>query len=549
MSGCAAPSVTEVTLDDIKKLLDGAKDRPLDATERERIWDLAVSYFAVLSEIQDKKATIKSLRDLVFGASTETKATVLGEAAGTPAPADGQEAASSPTTAEPVKPKPKPKPKGHGRKASREYTGANRVSVPHELLRPGDQCPRCGGTLYGPKKPAVILRIIACAPFTATVYEKERLRCGDCQEIFVASSPPGVGEERYDASVPAMLGNLRFGSGLPMTRIAALQESVGVPLPVSTQWELLLEAAGRLRPLLEALVRLAAQAVLFYNDDTPMRILSYIKELNARRARGEKPERTGIFTSGIVAELSDGRLIVLYYTGLHHAGENLAQVLMARSAELDAPMQMCDALDRNLPEPLKTILGNCLVHARRLFVKVNESFPAEVRHVIEELALVYQNEARAKSEGMSQKERLLLHQEASKPVMDRLKTWMDEQIAQKKTEPNSVLGNAIEYSRKRWDRLTLFLRQEGAPLDNNLVERMLKRAILHRKNSLFYKTQNGAMVGDLFMSLIATAKQAKVDPFNYLTELLRHPKEIAASPSDWFPWNYRQTLERARPAT
>jgi hypothetical protein len=334
-----------------------------------------------------------------------------------------------------------------------------------------------------------------------------------------------------------------------MYRIANLQESTGVPLAVSTQWDLLLEAAGRLRPVLDALVRLAAQAELFYNDDTPMKILSFLADLKKRRARGEKPERTGIYTTGIVAALRDGPMVVLYYTGLHHAGENLAHVLMDRSAELDAPMQMSDALSHNLPEPLKTIWGNCLTHARRQFVKVNERFPEEVRHVVEELAIVYTNDARTTSEGMSPQERLRYHQEESQPVMDRLKAWMDAQIAEKKTEPNSGLGRAIKYCQKRWDRLTLFLRQAGAPLDSNLVERMLKRAILHRKNSLFYKTENGAMVGDLFMSLIATAKQAKVDPFEYLKALLSHPGEVAASPADWLPWNYRETLARDRTKT
>ncbi len=84
-------------------------------------------------------------------------------------------------------------------------------------------------------------------------------------------------------------------------------------------------------------------------------------------------------------------------------------------------------------------------------------------------------------------------------------------------------------------------------MDNNLTERMLKKAILHRKNSLFYKTANGAAVGDLYMALIATAKLAKAEPFDYLNELQRHAGEVAANPAEWMPWNYRETL--GRPAT
>ena len=111
-------------------------------------------------------------------------------------------------------------------------------------------------------------------------------------------------------------------------------------------------------------------------------------------------------------------------------------------------------------------------------------------------------------------------------------------------EPNSGLGQAISYLLKHWEKLTLFLRVAGAPIDNNLVERALKKAILHRKNSLFYKTRNGARMGDLFMSLIHTCELNGVNPFDYLTELQRHAEELKRSPSEWMPWNYRETLAR-----
>jgi hypothetical protein len=77
----------------------------------------------------------------------------------------------------------------------------------------------------------------------------------------------------------------------------------------------------------------------------------------------------------------------------------------------------------------------------------------------------------------------------------------------------------------------------------------LKKAILHRKNSLFYKTLNGARVGDLFMSLIHTCELNGANPFDYLTELQKHSGELTRNPAEWMPWNYRETLARlARPA-
>jgi transposase len=106
------------------------------------------------------------------------------------------------------------------------------------------------------------------------------------------------------------------------------------------------------------------------------------------------------------------------------------------------------------------------------------------------------------------------------------------------------LGKAITYLLRHWKGLTLFLREARAPLDNNLVERALKRAVLHRKNALFYRTLNGAQVGDLFMSLIHAAELCGANSFDYLTELQRHAPEPAANPGGVMPWNYREAIER-----
>ena len=106
--------------------------------------------------------------------------------------------------------------------------------------------------------------------------------------------------------------------------------------------------------------------------------------------------------------------------------------------------------------------------------------------------------------------------------MEELHAWLTRQFEERLVEPNSSLGGAIAYMLKHWEKLTLFLRVPGAPLDNNICERALKKAILHRKNALFYKTANGAHVGDLFMSLIHTCELCGANPFDYLTELERH---------------------------
>lgn len=159
--------------------------------------------------------------------------------------------------------------------------------------------------------------------------------------------------------------------------------------------------------------------------------------------------------------------------------------------------------------------------------------------MVESLAEIYRVEAQAQAAGLSPQERLVAHQTYSQPVMDQLYTWLTEQIETKQVEPNSTLGEAIAYMRKRWTELTQFLRMAGAPLDNNACERILKMSILHRKNSLFYRTQRGADVGDLFMSLIQTCRAAAVNPFDYLLAVVRNASAVKAHPGHWLPWNYK----------
>ena len=159
------------------------------------------------------------------------------------------------------------------------------------------------------------------------------------------------------------------------------------------------------------------------------------------------------------------------------------------------------------------------------------------------LGEVYRYDAEVRDGALTAVERLRFHQEHSGPVMEKLHGWLEAQFAERKAEPNSGLGKAITYLLRHWKALTTFLREAGAPLDN-LCERALKRAILQRKDALFYRTLHGAEVGDLFMTLIHTCQLCGANSFEYLTELQHHARDLTANPAEWMPWNYRQTPER-----
>jgi hypothetical protein len=371
----------------------------------------------------------------------------------------------------------------------------------------------------------------------------QKLRCNLCGEIFIADTPADIGDEKYDAASAAMIALLKYGSGMPFYRLEQLQGSCGVPLPASTQWEIVEQMANGFYPVYYELNRQAAQGDVVYNDDTTMKILALMQNNNAQN----QSERKGIFTTGIVSTLNDQK-IALFYTGRKHAGENLADLLQQRQSDRSPPIQMCDALSRNTSEVFKSILANCLAHGRRKFVEVALNFPEQCRYVIETLAKVYNHDEIAKEQNMTADERLHFHQSKSGPLMDDLKTWLNDQLDQKKVEPNCGLGQAISYMLNHWKPLTLFLRVPKAPLDNNICERALKKAILHRKNSMFYKTENGARVGDLFMSLIHTCNLAGVNPFDYLTALQQHASELSQRPGRWMPWNYTAASSQIEPS-
>jgi len=489
----------------------------------------------VTAQLQAKDASLERLRRMLFGASTETSRNVLGEKTQARDPSH-----RSDTT-------PREKAPGHGRNAASAYTGAQRVSVPHPHLQAAQSCPGCtSGKLYPQGEPSQLVRITGMAPLRATVYACERLRCNLCGEVYTAPAPEGVGAEKYDATATGMVALLKYGTGLPLQRIETLQAGMGIPMPAATQWDLVSAGAKDITCAHEELITQAAQSRVVYNDDTTMKVLQLTKAQRAAALADDvKGERTGVFTSGIVAT-DDGHKIALFFTGVRHAGENLNAVLARRRADLPPPIQMADGLSRNVPSDFDTILGSCLAHARRKHAELVESFPEQVRFVLETLREVYITDARARKEGLDPQQRLLLHQEESKPRMEALEQWMHRQFTERIIEPNSSLGAAILYMQKRWTELTLFLRIPGAPLDSNIVERALKKAILHRKAAMFYKTLNGARVGDVFMSLIYTAELNDVAPFEYLVALLQHPDQLRLTPSDWMPWNYQQTLARRK---
>lgn len=537
-------------------------------------------YFWLEFALQEAKLSVKRLRTLLFGKTSQPQETPESDAqAGSSEPlgagASGEEpapVAEAPSAIEAAgceagagesQGEAEPKPKGGhragtGRLGADAYVGAERVECRHEELAVGQRCPVCGqGTLYE-LPPGRQIRIDGHALLSALRYELQKLRCSACGQIFTAPLPPEAGEEKYSPRARAVLAVSRCYLGLPLYRLEGYQAMLGAPVPDSTQWDQIEKVGDCSYKVFAYLENLAAQGDLIHQDDTSVRILSLIAENLKIRAQAEalglsRPtERTGMFTTGLVVQVG-AHTICLYYSGRDHAGENLQSLLLQRQAGLDKPLVMSDALSRNevasgvgsTSDENGLIRCHCLAHGRRQFSDLEDIFPVECQVVIEALKQVFDHDDEAREQELDPAARLAYHQAWSGPIMEGLKQWLQKQVEDRLVEPNSSLGKAIAYMQKHWETLTRFLSIPGAPLDNNFVERALKLFIRQRKNSLFFRTEHSAYIASVITSLIATCLHAGVNALDYLVALQEHRAEVAADPAAWLPWTY--AASRASP--
>ena len=501
------------------------------------------TFLSLIHLLQRKNSSIARLKRLLFGPGSDTRPPAASPPAEKQPDAAIDPTSPSPSTKDSADSTLPRKRRGHGRLSSAAYTGAALVACTDPTLNVGDLCPDnlCTGHLYNTHAPAILIRLTGQPLVGATRFEQEVLRCSACQTRFTAPLPDGVPPEKYDATADIAIALAKYQAGLPFHRLARVQASFGVPLPESIQFARCEAVANAALPVFLHLRRLAAQADLLYADDTRVKILSCLKE-NQQLADGE---RRGLQTTGIVAKV-DGRQIALYTSGRRHAGENIDELLRQRATHLPPPKQMGDALSSNWSREFETIICKCLAHARRQFVDLEAAFPAECGRVLNDLAAVYGRDAQTRE--MSDEERLLYHQQHSGPVLAALRSWISEQMDERRVEPNSSLGRAFAYILKHWEGLTRVLSVAGAPLDNNLVERALKLVVLHRKNALFFRTEHGAAIGDIIFSFVKTCHLNGVSAWNYLVSLVRHAREVRQNPSQWLPWNYASDEMKKRAA-
>ena len=435
-------------------------------------------------------------------------------------------------------------PKGHGRNGADAYHGADIVDVVHPEYSPGDICPEleCGGRLYEMTDPGVVVRVSGAPLASATRYQLQKLRCAICEVIYTATLPEGVSSKKYDEGFVAMLMINKYFMSVPLYRQDRLQKYLGMPLPSSTQWDLMVAHEPMLKALHEALLADAANGLALCYDDTSVKILTEIQAKKAAQ-QGEKSKHT-CFNTGIVSLHQDHHTYI-YMADNNTAGQFMGEVLELRDPDLDLPVVMCDALSSNIPQQISEdlyILCYCLVHARRKFYELPDGYDDLADEVIRMIGHIYDNEKDARK--MEPDKRLSYHKKHSKPIMDKLKSYLEEQS--NVFEPNGVAGKAINYMLKRWTNLSGFLQHANAPIDNNITERALKLVIQTRKSSMFYKSLKSAAFASFVQSALYTAAQNNINPCKYMQDLLENESSVMADPAAWLPWIYQSTLKQTR---
>jgi len=301
------PKRIDLTPEQLDALLKRVEAGTLHDGDYEIIKGMAETLSFLSQAVDNKNTSIKRLLKLIFGDSTEKTAKVL----------ERNKAGGKKSS------KKKKKRKGHGKNGASAYHGAEKIPVVHESLKPKDPCPDCHrGKLYELPEPGIIVRITGNAPCSGKIYELQKLRCNLCLKIFTAAAPDNIGDEKYDAASGAMIALLKYGSGLPFNRLDQLQATLGVPLPSSTQWEIVESVADKIHPVYQALMRHAAGGEVVYNDDTVMKIIELMKQSDEDR-KGRK----GMYTSGILSTVGERKMAV-FVTGNQHA--QVAGLLGAR---------------------------------------------------------------------------------------------------------------------------------------------------------------------------------------------------------------------------
>ena len=441
-----------------------------------------------------------------------------------------------PEEPEPIKPDETIEIKGHARKKrGRKPLPADlpRVDVLHDIPEEEKQC-ACGAQLscigedisekldYIPAKLKVIRHI------------RLKYACKQCEGVeddgpTVKIAPAAVQLIPKSIAAEGLLAHIavsKFADGLPLYRQQKIFSRLDVELTRATMANWMIQTAGFCQPVIELLQQEVRSGPLINVDESPFQV---------HKEPGRSDTCKSYMWVFCAGPLSSPVIVYKYHP------TRSAKVVQDMLEDYLGYVQSdgYSAYDYLSRDPNITPMG-CLAHARRKFIKVNNSrkksrgkkntskgLADEALDYIKEL---YRIEKYARKNEMSFEQIQALRQEKAKPILDQFEIWLDTHYPL--VPPKSLLGKAIQYALNQWDRLIVYVNEGFLKPDNNAAENAIRPFVLGRKNWMFSGAPKGAEASATFFTLIETAKANGLEPYAYLRYLFEN-LPLAQTESDY----------------
>jgi transposase len=441
-----------------------------------------------------------------------------------------------------------PKRRGHGR--HRLPSNLPREKVIHDLPEDEKPCPCCRKMrhIIG-KETHEQLDFI---PAKVKVIEHIRLTygCPQCEKDAAPDGPQIVTADKPSQPIekglaaPGLLSYVivsKYGDHLPMHRLERILDRHGIKITRSTMCDWAAQCADVLRPLYDLMVDDVRASDVIHTDDTPVKV----------QDRSRTQTRTGRFWA-YLGDINHPHTVFTY----------------TPSRSRDGPMEFLRDWGRDERVYLQAdAFGGydgiyagqagghvtevaCWAHARRKFYDARSSDPAVSAQALAYIRLLYDVESQAKKSAEKGRadlasERYRLRQELSVPRLAEFRAWMESQQAERggPVLPKSPMGQAIQYALNQWDALCVYTTDGRLAIDNNASENALRRVAIGRKNWLFAGSDNGGRTAATLFSLIATCQRHRVEPMDYLRDVLNRIADTPVSqlpdllPNCWQPFS------------
>ncbi len=389
------------------------------------------------------------------------------------------------------------------------------IEVIEKRLQGDDlKCPNCGGEMEQIGEDVV--RRLKLIPAKAVI-EETHIFTYACKQCTMDDEKTAIAETKADPSVIpgsnatpeaiAFLADAKFVAYTPLYRMEQILERRGIPLSRQTMSNWLLRACELwLEPIWDLMKVLLLEEDILHADETTLQVLH---ELNRK---AQTKSYMWLYRTGRYAK----QQLVLYEYQETRGAEHPEDFLLGYKGYLHTDGY---AGYHKLPNTIHVV--GCHSHARRKFVEALAALKEEDRKgTPAERGVQYFDALFALEEkwhDLDPDERKKMRAKFSKPILDELYNWVFHLNASTK----SLLGKAAHYVRSQWQWLVGYLEDGRLEISNNRAERSIKPFVMSRKNFLFANTPSGAKASAIYFSLIETAKENGLDPYRYLTWVLR----------------------------